>query len=234
MSSTQVSAPEARPADADLGISNRLTGVLAIAGAATMIVGAVLWIASGADLDAALAVGTMEEYLTTAAENRLLLVANLTAWILGVTLLGAAGSALSRLCRRRPGVAQIGWMCYLTAVPLAIASFVAMLAVVVQIAPATDPEAVLVAEVVAWFGSRADWIATVLIVGIGPMLISVAGWREWVPNWLGYWAIAACFAGLLTIVAMFTESLTTYGFLIVPVGLSWMIAAGVVALRRGG
>jgi hypothetical protein len=49
-----------------------------------------------------------------------------------------------------------------------------------------------------------------------------------VPAWLAYWAMAAAPAGMLTVVAMFTEGLSTYGFLIVPVGLSW------TSCRRGG
>jgi hypothetical protein len=212
--------------------TSRFAGYAALGAATSMILGAVLWGVSGADLDRALAAGTVADYLETAAAQRPLLVANLTAWIAGVMLFGAAGAGFFRLCQRRRTLAQLGLLCYWTAVPLAIASFVAMLAVVVQIAPQASPDAVLLAEVVGWFGSRADWIATALIVGFGPALISLAGRDEWVPAWLAYWAMTAAFAGLLTIVAMFTSALSSYGFLIVPVGLGWTIAAGVVALRR--
>jgi hypothetical protein len=195
-----------------------------------MIIGAVLSVSSGADLDRALAANTTAEYLETATAHQSLLVGNLTAWILGVLLFGVAGAAFFRMCRRRRTLAQIGLLCYWTAVPLAIASFVAMLAVVVQVAPQGTAEAVLIAEVMGWFGSRADWIATVLVVGIGPLLISVAGRDEWVPGWLAYWAMAAALAGILTVAAMFRDALSTYGFLVVPIGLGWTIAAGVVAL----
>jgi hypothetical protein len=44
--------------------------------------------------------------------------------------------------------------------------------------------------------------------------------------------MAAALAGILTVAAMFTEALSTYGFLVVPIGLGWTIAAGVVALRH--
>jgi hypothetical protein len=39
------------------------------------------------------------------------------------------------------------------------------------------------------------------------------------PTWLGVWAAAALLPGVVTVVAMFTGGLSTYGFVIVPVGL---------------
>jgi hypothetical protein len=232
MTTTEPSAPWTQDSAESLRTTSRIAGYAALAAATSMIIGAILWASSGADLDGALAAGTIAEYLEAATARRSLLVGNLTAWIVGVLLFGAAGAGFFRLCRRRRTLAQIGLLCYWTAVPLAIASFVAMLAVVVQLAPLGTAEAVLLADVVGWFGSRADWIATVLVVGFGPLLISIAGRDEWVPAWLAYWAMAAALAGILTVVAMFTGALSTYGFLIVPVGLGWTIAAGVVALRR--
>ncbi len=91
----------------------------------------------------------------------------------------------------------------------------------------------MVAETLGWFASRADWVATILIVGIGPTLIAVAGRGEWVPNWFYYWSFLTAFAAVLNAVAMFTggSGLSTYGFLIIPIGVGWMIAAGIVLLR---
>jgi len=209
----------------------QLGAYAAIGGAFSMIIGAVLWGISGADLDHALAGGELSNYLATAAVTSHLLVANLSLWILGVLLLGTAGTALANLCDRQRAATQAASICYRTAVPLAIVSFVAWLAIVLKIAPETSPAALLVAETLGWFASRADWIATVLIVGFGPALISVAGRGDWVPTWLAGWGFAAAVAGLLTIVAMFTGGLSSYGFLIVPVGLGWTLAAGVVLLR---
>jgi len=230
MTTTEPSIPWTQESAESLRTTSRIAGYAALAAATSMIIGAVLSVSSGADLDRALAANTTAEYLETATANQSLLVGNLTAWILGVLLFGVAGAAFFRMCRRRRTLAQIGLLCYWTAVPLAIASFVAMLAVVVQVAPQGTAEAVLIAEVMGWFGSRADWIATVLVVGIGPLLISVAGRDEWVPGWLAYWAMAAALAGILTVAAMFRDALSTYGFLVVPIGLGWTIAAGVVAL----
>jgi len=72
------------------------------------------------------------------------------------------------------------------------------------------------------------------LVGIGPVLISVAGRDDWVPKWLARWGFLALAASLLTAIAMFTGGLTTYGFLIVPVGMIWTIAASIVLFRRIG
>ena len=212
----------------------RLGAYTALAGSACFIIGAAIWVASGADLDLALANGEVSNYLLTAGEVRPLLVANLSFWIVGALLLGAAATAMTNLCTRRRAIAQIALMCYRTGVPLVIVAYTAWLALVVQIAPETSPAAVLLAETLGWFAAYADWISTVLIIGFGPALISLAGRGDWVPLGLARWGIATTITGLLTIVAMFANGLTSYGFLIIPVGLIWMIWAGIILLRRSG
>jgi hypothetical protein len=61
-----------------------------------------------------------------------------------------------------------------------------------------------------------------------------AGREDWAPARLLRWSCATAFAGLLTFIAMATggAGTNTYGFVIVPVGVGWMAAAGVVLLRR--
>jgi hypothetical protein len=213
--------------------NTRLGAYTALGGSVSFIIGAALWIASGVDIDQALASGEMASYLVSAGEVTHLIVANLCFWILGALLLGAASTALANLCVRRQAIAQIALLCYRTGVPLVITAYVAWLALHIQIGPETSPAAVLLAETIGWFASRADWIATVLIIGIGPALFSLAARGDWMPTWLARGGIATAIAGLLTTIAMFTEALTTYGFLIVPVGLVWTIATGIVLLRRG-
>lgn len=215
-----------------LETNTRLGAYTALGGSLSFIIGAALWIVSGVDIDQALASSEMSSYLAAVAEVRYLLVANLSFWILGALLLGAAGTALANQCVRRPAVAEMGRLCYRTGVPLAIVAFVAWLVLVVQVAPENSSAAILLAESLGWFASRADWVATVLIIGVGPALFSLAGRGDWMPVWLARGGIATAVAGLLTTIAMFTDGLTTYGFLIVPVGLAWMIAAGLVLLRR--
>ncbi len=209
--------------------TRRVAGIAAIAGGACMLIGAALWAASGADLDAALADGTMSEYLVDAASSTGLLVANLSFWIVGVTLIAIAGTALTAMDREQGVIHAAARTTYLIAAPVAIAAFTAWLALVRIAGNATTSPAL--AESLGFFASRADWIATVLLIGFGPLLVAMAGRETWVPKWLARWSRVAAGAGLLTVVAMYTDQLSSYGFLIVPIGIGWTIAAGIVALR---
>lgn len=213
--------------------ATRLGGYAAIAGSVIMLIGAALN-AMGASLDAALVDGDIAGYLTAAGATRQLFTTNLTLWIVGVLILGVAGTVMASLSGRRPMTAQMAKYNYGVAVPLAITSFVAWLAVVVQIGPETSPEAIMAATVMGWFATYTDWIATILILSVGPSLISMAGRGEWTPTWLVRWSVLAAITGLLTVIAMLTggAGLLTYGMLILPVGIGWMIAAGIVLLRH--
>jgi hypothetical protein len=197
-----------------------------------MVAGAVLMTISGADLDLALEMNEISNYLVTANQGRFWLITNLCVWIVGVILLGAAATSISKLPTKRPEISLLIRYCYSLAIPIVVIAYSAWLAVVVKLAPQTNPNTILVAETVGWFASRADWIATILVLAIGPVLISVAGRNEWVPNWLRVWSYLALFTGLLNAVAMFAGGLTTYGFLIIPVGMGWMFATSVVLFKR--
>lgn len=215
----------------DMKATWRLGAYTALAGAVSFFIGAALWASSGADIDMAVTNGEMAAYLTTAAATRSILIANLTFWIVGALLLGTAGTTLANLSKRRVW-AQAALVCYRTAVPLVIIAYVAMLAVVIQIAPDTSATAVSLAEVVGWIGSRADWVATALMIGFGPLFLSLAGQGDWAPTWLVRWGYLMGVLGLLTTVAMYAGGLGTYGFAIIPIGLFWMIATGVTLLRH--
>lgn len=217
-------------------VTARIGAITALAGALCAIAGASLWIASGTDIDRSLVQGEMATYLTQVEENSQLLVANLVLWIFMVLFLGAAAVAMTSLSEQRPLPARLARYSYGVGVPLVTAAFVAWLALVIHIAPDTSASAVLLAQVVGWFASTADWIATILIVGIGPTLIALAGRGAWVPLWLVRWSMLTAIAGLLTAIALFTGGggLTTYGFLTVPVGVLWMIAASIVLFRYRG
>ncbi len=217
----------------DMNTTARLGGYAAIGGTVTMLIGTALLIASGADLDTALATGDIAGFLTAAGETRQFLMENLTIWIMGVFILGIAGTAMALLSKRQV-VAQIAMYCYWTAVPLVIAAYMAWLAIVVQVAPDNSATAVLLTEKTGWFASRADWVATILILSFGPALIAQAGRGDWVPTWLVRWSYVSLFTGFLTAVALLAggNGPSTYGMLILPVGMGWMVIAGVVMLRR--
>ncbi|MDX1642550.1 MAG: hypothetical protein R3220_12680 [Balneolaceae bacterium] len=204
----------------------RLGSYSALVAALFMIAGAVLKVTSGADLDVALTNGSPAEYLAKLSDVRYMLVMNLSFWIVGVFFLGVAGSAMAKLCEQSPVTAGIIKLGYFTGVPLAIVSFIAWLTLVVQLNPNASQTEIKIFEVIGWFVSRADWTATILVVGVGPAMISYSGRGDWVPGWLSVFGIFPAIASILTAIAMFTNALTTYGFAIVPIGLLWMIAAG--------
>ena len=214
--------------------STRVGGYTAVGGAVTMLIGAALWGTSGTDLWAALDSGDVAGYLVAAGTMRVQLIANLTFWIVGVLILGVAGTALANLCVRRRMPAQIALVCIRTGVPLVIVAYIAMLSLLVQIAPDTSATAVTIAQVVGWIGVRADDLATALIIGAGPLFISLAGRDDWVPTWLARWGYLAGVIGLFSLVVLYIPPLRGLSFIIIPLGVAWMIAAGIVLLRRSG
>ncbi|MDX1440481.1 MAG: hypothetical protein R3284_11320 [Rubricoccaceae bacterium] len=212
---------------------SRFASITALAGSACAITGAALWMASGTDIDVALARDDMAGYLAEAGANSGLLVANLTIWIVMAVLMAAAATAMTMLDGKDRLTSRLARFCYWAGAPLVITSYVAWLAIVVKIAPDTSPASVALAETVGWFASRADWVATILYLSLGPTFLSMGGCGSWVPTWLWRWSNVALFAGLLNAIAMLTggSGLSTYGFVIIPVGVGWMIAAGIVLLR---
>jgi hypothetical protein len=106
-----------------------------------------------------------------------------------------------------------------------------MLAIVVQLAPEVSSTTVAIARVAGWIGARLDDIATALMIGIGPLFISLAGRGTWVPAWLLGWSWLAALLGALSIVVLYVPGLRGVAFLVVPVGVGWMVAAGAVVGR---
>jgi hypothetical protein len=210
----------------------RLAGLTAFGGAIIMIVGAALYFSSGTDLWAAVDKSNMVGYLTAAGAVKVQLVANLCFWIVGVLVLGTAWHFIIPLCVQRPVLARIAGVCAAAAVPLVIVSYLMMLALVVQIAPDTSDTSVNIANVVGWIGIRADDLATALLIGFAPFLISLAARGEWMPKWLVVWGYLAGIVGLFSLVVLYIPGMSEAGFLIVPVGVGWMLALGIVLLRR--
>ena len=210
----------------------RMAGLASLIGAIVMIIGAVLLFSTGTDLWAAVDGGDMAGYLTAAGAVKGQLVANLTFWIVGVLILGMAWNALIKLDNQRTVPAQIAGVCAAVGVPLAVVSMLVMMALVVQIAPDTSEISVAMANVAGWIGIRADDLATALIIGLAPFFLSLAARGGWMPSWLAVWGYLAGIVGLLSTVVYLIPSLAGMGLLIVPVGMGWMIAAGIVLLRQ--
>lgn len=209
----------------------RLAATWLFSAAGLMALGGVIKRVTGVDLDAALSTGEIGSYLVAFEAHQAWLTVNLAAWTAGVFLFGLAGASLAQMGQRRPLLAEAGLACYWTGVPLAIGAFIAWLAMALRMDPGASQEMLSVVEGIGWWASRADWIATVLLVGLGPLLLSLAGRDDWAPRWLVWFSVVAGVGGLVTTVSLFTGGLTTYGQAIIPVGLGWTIAAGVVLWR---
>jgi hypothetical protein len=210
----------------------RFTGIITLAGSAIMLTGSALWGITGTDLWAALDGGDMASYLRDAGAVKTQLVANLSFWTVGVFILGMAGGSMAALSERRWALSQAALLSFWTAVPLAIIGFLTMMVLVVLIAPGTSETAIYIARVISWVGARAEDIATVLLIGVGPLFVSLAGRGDWAPKWLLIWSYLAFFCGLFSMIVLYFPGMSKYGFIIVPVGMGWMIAAGIVLLRR--
>ncbi len=203
-------------------------------GSICMLIGAALWGTSGTDLWAAIEFGNIEGYLTAVGDLKVQLIANLTFWIIGVLILGLGVLMISDLGDYETFYTQVAKFCFRTAIPMAIVSYIAMLVVVVQIAPDISPTSVAITEAIGWMGVRLDDIATALMLGVGPLFISLSGRAHWTPGWLVKWSYLATILGIISIVVQYFPGYGQYGFFIIPVGMGWMIATSIVLFRHAG
>ncbi len=215
---------------------NRIAGWVLIVGTAIMGVGTGIGAASGSFVDKDLGAGTFGDYLTNIAENRTAAQANLWFWIIGILMIGLGGVLISKLGNEESPATKVARFSF-TAVPAsAIVFFAMLLGVVVVLVPlhAAGENVLATATVIAWIGTTADWIATALILGLGAAALAFAGRDTWVPRWLYWWAMAAGAAGVVSMIGTIAGSRETVSFVILPIGMSWMIAAGVVAIPYRG
>lgn len=200
-------------------------GVVSIAGSVFMLIGAACWGATGTDLWQALADGKMSNYMSSLPAAKQLLVVNTSFWVLGVLLMATAASMMANFITSRQGLAQMAKVFSRTGASIAIVSFIVMLSL------ATVNPSVDVATVVGWIGARIDDLATMLIVGFSPLCLSIAGKSDWVPGWLAVWGYLAGICALLGIISL-VIGVVALGFVIIPFGIGWMIAAGVVLIKK--
>jgi len=207
----------------------RTAGYLLVGGAATMLIGAGVHFSTGADLWKAVDDGAMADYLTEASRSATTIVVGLAVWIVGSLLLGVGGVLASR---GGDGPAPTAARTvYTVGSAVAIPAFVTM-AAVVRLADAGTTSTDL-ADALGFVGIRLDDLATIALIGMGPVLLALATGRDrWMPSWLtrAAWLVGA--AAVLAAVAIFTGASASYGFLLVPIGLAWTIAAGTTAVRR--
>ncbi|MFZ1705038.1 MAG: hypothetical protein WAT79_11885 [Saprospiraceae bacterium] len=203
-----------------------LVGYVSIFGSVSMLIGAGLWGSTGTDLWQSLATNQMDTYLNQIEPVKQWLVANTIFWTVGVLLLGIAGSFMSKFCVSNPQLALFQLVFVRSAVPMAIVSFVIMLSLAIH------PPNIETAYLIGWIGTRIDDIATILIIGVSPLFLSMAGKSDWVPRWLLIWGYLAGFSGFLAVISLLTGQVAL-GFIIIPIGIGWMIAAGVAIIKKG-
>ena len=213
----------------------RIGGATIITGALIMLTGTAIWAASGADLDAALDDGSIAAYLTDAASSGTALTLNLGFWILGVLTMGAGGLLLSRL-GGDSAAAAIARAAFTAGPAAAVVFFSVWLGIVLGLAPAhVAGESVAgVAVALGHAVSIADWVATVVILSVGGGALALAGRDTWVPRWLMRWAVVVVAAGALAIVGLVVGARSTIAMPVVPIGIAYLIAAGVAAIRHDG
>ena len=213
----------------------RMAGLTAIAGAITMLVGTALWAVSGANLDGALEDNTMGAYLAEAAAEGATLTANLGFWIVGVLLLGLGGILLSRLGDSDSAATAVARFAFTVGPAAGIVFFSVWLGIVLGLAPAhvAGEQVEATALALGHAASVADWVATIVILSLGGVAVAVAGRDTWVPRWLFRWAMLLAASGGLAALGLIIDARTTLAMPIVPIGIGFMIASGVVAIRRG-
>ncbi|MEX2446015.1 MAG: hypothetical protein WD734_01645 [Dehalococcoidia bacterium] len=204
-----------------------IAGMVMIAGAVTMLVGAAAYGSAGADFWSGIDGGDVPGLLADAAASASTLYLTFSVWLCGALLLGVGGV----LAARHGTVASpASEAVFAIGAAVAVVAFVTMASVVRLAAAGGSAE---IADAIGFVGIRLDDIATVLLVAFGPVLLTLAGRGDWMPRWLTLWTAVAGVAGFISVVGIFTGGGTTYGIAVVPIGIGWTLAAGIVLVRRG-
>ncbi len=225
---TNRNTPTAPPVGVPSG-ANWAGGMLSVIGAITMTVGGGVYTTAGADLwgfvDSDVGV---DAYMADAAAAVSTLHATHAMWIAGVFILAIGGILLTRGGPDTLSVAARA--SYMIGAALAIPAFLAMVALTRLAESGTDAPGL--AESLGFLGARTDDVATVVIIGLGPLLISLANRDGWMPAWLVRIGMVAGLAGAASLVSLFFGAAGTIGFIIVPIGMVWSIAAGAITIRQ--
>lgn len=231
---SSVAAAEARPLGQDPDPTpafRRATGAALLAAVVVFVVGALAWATTGVDYDTAVETGTVPEILPDIVANSTALSVCFGLWLLGSILFAIAGGLMSRTASPNPLATAAGAVMGVGAA-LGVTTFVIMLTLVHGVAGAATPDPEL-ATAVTRLASTGDWVTTILLIAVGPMMLVLAGRNDWAPRWLSLLGGLSLLAATATIVALVTGSgLATYGFVLVPVGMVFTTTTGVVLWRR--
>lgn len=230
---TSLTAPAAVRPPAPLAVAAappRLLGAAFLGYVTFMAIGAIAWATTGVDFDTALEAGASLQLYADIAESRGTLMLAFTSWMLATPFFLAAGALVARRHADRPAALLAGSMMQMGAA-VAVVAFMGFLTMTVAMAPLHATLSGELATTMNYLVSRADWIATILIIGLPPALLSFAMREEW-PRWLVIGGYLGLLTSALTILAMATGTgLATFGFAIVPVGMAWSLAVGIRLVR---
>ncbi len=204
----------------------RIAGVSSLLAGTIITAGMVLYALADADLETAVNSGDMAAYFDAAVDNHLLVV-TLFLWMIASLLIVAAAASLAVYTRSLAG--WLGTASGIIGASVALPTYLTMLALINVAAPNGSRE---VAEVIGWAASRGDWTATVLLLSLTPMLLSLSGaWNSQVQRWLVALGATAALSGLTAVAALFGIVPAPAGYAILLAGPLWLFAAGAATLR---
>ncbi|MFV1999341.1 MAG: hypothetical protein ACC654_03150 [Acidimicrobiia bacterium] len=215
---------------------SRIAGWVLLAGTITMAVGAVIGSIYETFFDDGLESGEFGEFLTNAVTNSGAAKATIWLSIFGVLGIGLGGVLLSRLGDRNSLATKTARFSFTVGAGAGIVLFPVLLGVIEELAPryVAGEDVETTARAIAYIGTTADWIATVVILGLGVATLAYAGRNTWVPRWLYRWSLLAAAAGVVSMIGTITNARSTVSMIILPVAMTWLIAAGIVAIRSQG
>lgn len=212
----------------------KAAGWTTIIGVIIMLAGTGFWAASGADIDVAAESNAIGEYLTKVAGNGTLLTINLGMWIIGVVVLSLGGIMLARLGDQDSPGTDVARFAFTTAPAAAMVVYTTWLGIVLGLAPAYVAGASVEggAAALVHATSLGDWVMTIPVLSLGTAAVALAGRHSWVPRWLFRWGMLTIVTGALTAAGLIFNARTALVTPILPVGMGFLVAAGVVAIRR--
>jgi hypothetical protein len=209
-------------------------GWTTIIGVIIMLAGTGFWAAAGADIDVAAESNAIGEYLTDVAANGTLLTINLGIWIVGVVVISLGGIMLTRLGDQDSLGTDVARFAFTVAPAAAMVVYTTWLGIVLGLAPAYVAGASVegAAAALVHATSLGDWVMTIPVLSLGTAAIALAGRHSWVPRWLFRWGMLTTVTGVLTAAGLIFNTRTALVMPILPVGMGFLVAAGVVAIRR--
>jgi hypothetical protein len=219
---------------ADRAAHTSAAGWTTIIGVIIMLAGTGFWAASGADIDVAAESNAIGEYLTRVAANGTLLTINLGMWIIGVVVLGLGGIMLARLGDQDSPGTDVARFAFTITPAAAMVVYTMWLGIVLGLAPTYVAGASVEggAAALVHATSLGDWVMTIPVLSLGTAAISLAGRDSWVPRWLFRWGMLTIVTGVLAAAGLMFNARTSLVMPILPVGMGFMVAAGIVAIRR--